>query len=183
MFVRVVPLGIVHEKVLDSVCLALRETFGAKCKHFTGVPLPEGSMNRWRKQHDAEFILDKIKDDPSVKFIDTSIPTLILTEEDLYYKAMNFIFGIEEPDRGICLISLKRLRPEFYDQKNNPIVLAERIEKEAIHSIGHYLGLKHCRYGWCVMYPSGSVNDIDKKKKQFCNNCELKLTMKGTKLV
>ena len=182
MFVRVVPLGIVHENVLDTACTALREMFGARCKLFTGIPIPQDSLNKWRKQHDAELVLSKIEDDPSVKYIDKSIPTLLLTEEDLFYKAMNFIFGIEEPERGICLLSLARLRPEFYEQRSNPLVLKERVEKEAIHSIGHYLGLKHCRYGWCVMSPSASVNDIDKKRKQFCRNCEIKLTMQGIRL-
>jgi len=182
MFIRIVPLGILREKIAETLCSSLSNAFNAKCKLLNGIPVPQESFNQWRKQYDIGAILNKVGSDPSVTFIDKNLPTLLLTEEDLYYNGMNFIFGIEEQERGICILSLARLKPEFYGHKANSMMLNERAEKEAIHSIGHYFGLNHCRYTWCVMYPTASVDDIDRKQKHFCKTCELKLSMQGLNL-
>ena len=56
---------------------------------------------------------------------------------------------------------------ESYDQ----VELIARIE-EAVHEIGHAMGLKHCYNARCPMYYSNSVFDTDNKFSNFCEACE-----------
>lgn len=112
------------------------------------------------------------------KFIERTIPTLGVTEHDIYYKGLNFVFGLDDP-RGVCIISIARLKPEFYGQKPNFGILTDRSVKEAVHEIGHNLGLGHCMHPFCVMAFSPSADDIDKKNKEFCSSCKMRLRSKG----
>jgi archaemetzincin len=80
------------------------------------------------------------------------------------------------------IVSTSRLRPEFYDSKPNAGLLEERTVKEVIHEIGHYFGLDHCENSKCIMNFSPSVFDVDKKGKEFCDDCKIKLMTRGINL-
>jgi len=179
MLIRLVPLGNVSQHILGSVKEELENIFHAKCRILSGLEIPEKSLNHWRKQHNAEIILDSLKDASEVKFIDKNIPTLLITDVDLYYGGLNFVFGIEDPTKSMAIVSLARLMPEFYDQARNPRILKERIVKEAVHEFGHHLGFNHCSRLNCVMCFSPSVFDVDKKDKYFCGACRIKAAAKG----
>jgi len=43
--------------------------------------------------------------------------------------------------------------------------------KEAVHEVGHTLGLAHCTNSSCVMFFSNSILDTDRKKSAFCEKC------------
>lgn len=68
-------------------------------------------------------------------------------------------------------MSLHRLRQEFYGLPPDPRMLRERLLKEAVHELGHTLGLTHCEDYSCAMAPSHSVEWIDVKTSAFCPNC------------
>jgi archaemetzincin len=94
---------------------------------------------------------------------------------DLYAEDMNFIFG-EAEYRGNCaLISVYRLRPEFYGQVIDKNLFVSRIVKEAVHEVGHLWGLKHCRHPTCVMYFSKHIGITDKKNHTLCHQCRISL--------
>jgi archaemetzincin len=59
----------------------------------------------------------------------------------------------------------------MYGLPPDPGLLAARLEKEAIHEVGHTLGLVHCTDGACVMHASTYVEEIDLKDAQFCASC------------
>jgi archaemetzincin len=48
-----------------------------------------------------------------------------------------------------------------------------RALKEAVHELGHTLGLRHCSRSLCVMHFSNSIFDTDKKKSLLCDQCYL----------
>ncbi|WP_081825254.1 matrixin family metalloprotease [Persephonella sp. IF05-L8] len=50
-----------------------------------------------------------------------------------------------------------------------------RITKEAVHEIGHTLGLGHCPDPECVMHFSNSIVDTDRKSYFFCSVCYQKV--------
>lgn len=179
MLVRIVPLGNPPEKVLEIINAGLEEVLNARCKILPGLPIPQESFNYWRKQYNAEKILDSVSKQAEAKFIDKTIPTLLITDQDIYFEDLNFVFGVEDPEKSCCIVSIARLRPEFYDQKPNPTVLNERAAKEAIHEIGHHLGLSHCRHSFCVMSFSPSVENVDRKQMYFCKGCKIRAAMRG----
>jgi len=181
MFLRIVPVGTLPGRIVEIVKNEL-ENLNIKCRIMPKLEVPQNAFNRWRKQYNAEIVMSSLSKASEVKFIDKSIPSLLLTDVDLYYGGLNFVFGLEDPAKSCAIVSLARLRTEFYDEKPNRILLEERVAKEVIHEIGHYLGLDHCYNPECVMSFSPSVYDVDKKNKNFCENCKVKLMAKGISL-
>ena len=72
----------------------------------------------------------------------------------------------------MAIISIHRLRSEFYGREPDRAVLMERMTKEAVHELGHLWGMKHCDDPGCVMFFSNSLEDTDKKSDRFCNRCQ-----------
>ncbi len=181
MFLRIVPVGTLPGRIVEIVKSEL-ENLNIKCRIMPKLEVPQNAFNRWRKQYNAEIVMGSLSKASEVKFIDKSIPSLMITDVDLYYGGLNFVFGLEDPTKSCAIVSLARLRPEFYDERSNRSLLEERVAKEVIHEIGHYLGLDHCININCVMSFSPSVYDVDKKTKRFCENCKVKLMAKGISL-
>ena len=181
MFLRLVPVSNVPQGILEKVRSEL-EILNIKCRIMPSLPIPDESFNRWRKQYNAEAVLSNLSDKSAVKFIDKNILTLMIVDADLYYGGLNFVFGLEDPSTSSSIVSISRLRPEFYDEKPNIILLGERTVKEVLHEIGHHLGLRHCNSTECVMCFSPSVGDIDAKQKYFCESCKVNLMARGINL-
>lgn len=100
---------------------------------------------------------------------------LLVVDQDLFVPDLNFVFGEAEIGGPAAIISLTRLRPEFYRLKPDRNVFRERTAKEAVHELGHTFGLVHCRNSSCVMFFSNSLLDTDRKKNDFCSACRRKL--------
>jgi archaemetzincin len=179
MFLRIIPVGVSLTEILGDVKNELEFYLNIKCRIMAKLPMPKEAFNQWRKQYNAEIIMDLLSKSSEAKFIDKNIPILMVTDYDLYYAGLNFIFGLEDPAKNSAIVSIARLRPEFYDETPNVKLLKERTIKEVIHEIGHYLGLEHCDNVSCVMSFSPSIADVDTKKKRFCEDCKVKLMTKG----
>ena len=82
---------------------------------------------------------------------------LWIVDKDLYADNMNFIFGFAFFQKG-AILSTHRLDTH------------ELIDKEAIHEVGHVLGLQHCRRK-CVMKFSNSLEGARAKPQALCENC------------
>jgi len=97
-----------------------------------------------------------------------------ITDVDLYEEGLNFIFGLASLYLRAAVISLHRLRPGFYGERNGRL-LKDRAIKEAMHELGHVFGLDHCPNPRCVMHFSNSILDTDFKGRDYCDNCLKKL--------
>jgi archaemetzincin len=83
---------------------------------------------------------------------------LWVIKEDIYVSGMNFVFGLAQFHKG-AVLSIYRLNSD------------ELIEKEAIHEVGHVLGLNHCN-NVCVMQFSNSLLEAKEKPKFLCEKCK-----------
>ena len=175
-------MGNVPNDILLGIKTELEAYLNVKCRIMGRLQIPKESLNQWRKQYDAEKVMTILSDSSEAKFIDKNIPSLMITDKDLYYGGLNFVFGLEDPAKSSAIVSISRLRPEFYDEPANVNLLKERIIKEVIHEMGHYMGLDHCHRQTCVMRFSPSISDVDEKKKRFCDDCRIKLLTSGIRL-
>jgi len=95
--------------------------------------------------------------------------TLGVTEVDTYVEGLNFIFGLALEKKA--LISLKRLKPDYYGSPDDDDLFRLRVLKEAVHELGHVFGLSHCPNRKCVMHFSNSIWDTDVKDWRYCEFC------------
>lgn len=144
-----------------------------KCTLITeAVPIPEEAFNEKRQQYRSDIMLGRIHDFAEKNSAFDRI--LGVVDVDIFVPRLNFVFGQAEHPGKAALISLWRLRQEFYRRPSNIQVLIDRSTKEALHEIGHTLGLTHCLNPFCVMYFSNSIFETDRKQSLFCNKCYLK---------
>jgi len=95
-----------------------------------------------------------------------------IADVDLFVPRLNFVFGEAHMTRGVCVISLTRLRQEYYGLEQDKELFIARAAKEAVHELGHTYSLGHCRDYKCVMFFSNSLSDTDRKSTQFCSRCK-----------
>jgi archaemetzincin len=88
-----------------------------------------------------------------------------ITHRDLFAGGLNFVFGIAAPGAG-CVVSTARL-----DGGADERLFRARLRKEAVHELGHTLGLGHCGDPGCVMHFSNSLADTDRKCEAWCDRC------------
>ena len=142
------------------------------------IPLEESDHDSIRKQYNATSILNKIAYHLQEKQL---FRILGILDEDIFSGSLNFVFGLAmNPNVKIlsfsiaALISVTRLREDFYRRPKNNALFELRVLKEAIHELGHTFGLKHCN-NYCIMKFSNSLRDTDNKPHEFCESCQNKL--------
>lgn len=168
----VVKVGKVEDFVILTLQRGLKVNFGWEVKLVGEIEIPSQSYNHLRKQFHSTTILHHMKN--QVKTNDCFI-ILGVTSVDLYVEGLNFVFGEAEPFDKVCIISIHRLRPEFYSDKPDIKTFERRILTEAVHEIGHLFNLRHCPNPGCVMFFSNSILDTDRKGFLFCSKCRSKL--------
>jgi len=170
MNLTVLRIGNVDTETVQHVLHGLGQVFpGVTCTLSESVmPIPKEAYNQARHQYHSTRILADIRN--SVKKSDVDI-LLGVTSLDLYVHGLNFVFGEAHCPGKVAIISLFRLNPEFYGQSSDKQLFYERAVKEAVHEVGHTLGLGHCKNPLCVMFFSNSIMDTDRKRAEFCEKC------------
>jgi archaemetzincin len=94
-----------------------------------------------------------------------------ITGRDLFIPMLTFVFGQAQLSGTAAVISLARLHQEFYGMPADPALFIARARKEALHELGHTLGLVHCADRTCAMALATSINQLDRKGPDFCAAC------------
>ena len=111
-----------------------------------------------------------------------ALKLLAVTERDLFIPVLTFVFGHAQLGGRVAVISLARLRQEFYGLAPDREVLLERACKEALHETGHTFGLVHCVEQRCAMSLATGVRQIDRKDAAFCPSCAARLRRSSREL-
>ena len=171
MQIALVPVGDVDSSIVSSLGEALSEEFAAS--FFVAEPLPDPAYayNLRREQYLSTSILRRLGELDLPK----ADRMLGMVDLDLYVPELNFVFGQASIKGKEAIIALPRLRQSFYGLPEDPDLLHQRVVKEAVHELGHTLGLGHCPDNGCVMHFSNSLRDTDFKGKSFCASCRAQL--------
>jgi archaemetzincin len=100
-----------------------------------------------------------------------ALKLVALTGRDLFVPVLTFVYGHAQLGGRLAVVSVARLRQEFYGLPPNREILLERALKEALHETGHTFGLVHCGERECAMSLSTNVGQIDRKRAGFCPSC------------
>ena len=101
-----------------------------------------------------------------------------LIRADRYFDREQLYFEQADIAGQGALISLRRLRQEFYSLPGDNDLFLERALKEAVHELGHTYGLDRCPDPTCVMHFSNSLRDTDLKGPNLCPVCQEKVSPK-----
>jgi archaemetzincin len=169
--IGIVPINAMEASFLERLALCLEERFLFTCDVERTLRVPRTTLNSVRKQMFFNTLVARVANaTPVVEGI-----SLAITDFDLYKTSHQFIFGDASEEHRVAIVSLNRLRSEFYGERADANLLFQRTLKEAVHDIGHALGLKHCFNARCAMYFSNSIFDTDNKLSHFCDSCEKRI--------
>ena len=170
--IAILSIGQVDTRVLQFVQRGLNKAFfEAEATILqTAMPIPGEAYDLSGQQYRSAFILAQMS--KHFRNVDAQC-VLGVTAVDLYATGLNFVFGEAQCPGKFALISLCRLKPEFYGEPIDSEHFLERALKEAVHEVGHVIGLQHCPNPLCVMFFSNSIEDTDRKRARFCEDCHL----------
>jgi archaemetzincin len=167
MKVGILQVGKVKPEVLAALEEGLPKTFPeTTCSIIeASLSIPQSAFDKKRNQYNSSIILNEVRFCAAKK--QEFHRVLGVVDLDIFKSGLNYVFG------SAALISLWRLKTEVYKNKADLALYVLRAFKEAVHELGHTLGVKHCPRSLCVMHFSNSIFDTDKKQNLLCDECYL----------
>jgi archaemetzincin len=159
-------MGAVEPAAVDAVEEALTESCFAAIERIA-LPEPDFAFDPARGQYGSVAVLQSVAE----KRPPLAWKVLGLTGKDLFIPMLTFVYGQAQLGGPVGVVSLARLRQEFYGLPPDERVLIGRARKEALHEAGHLLGLVHCNERRCAMSLSTNVRQLDGKGAEYCPAC------------
>ena len=168
MKVRLLALGDVPPRLAEAVLAGLPHPYaGGEIGRLPA--LLEKCYDRQRAQVDASCLIEQVPD-PEPGWL-----AMGLTGADLFMPALTYVFGISHLGGHRGIVSWYRLRPEE-EGPDAPALFVRRIITEAVHELGHTMGLIHCVVPDCAMHRSLWAEGVDLKHPEYCPSCLATLT-------
>lgn len=118
------------------------------------LTVPASALDTATGLYDAAYLLDALG--PSIQ----GNKTLWLINRNIGNFWQGQLLGAARNDRAVVTAAM--------------LSCGEAVAKEALHEIGHMLGLGHCA-GSCCMQPSGNAAAVKNKPAAFCPACRARL--------
>jgi archaemetzincin len=163
------PLGNVAGEIMEELRDRVGGIFHCPVEITAGFSDLAQAYNSERKQYFSSKLLASLKKSQSDERV------VGIADIDLYVPRLNFVFGEADIVSGTAIVSLCRLRQEYYGLVPDEALFLERATKEIVHELGHTFGLGHCPNNKCVMHFSNSLADTDLKGASFCSSCRPKI--------
>lgn len=154
--------------VMAHVRQRLEEAFARPAVDWGSPARPQGTLDPRRRQHASGAILRWL-----LEAGPTGGKVLGVTDQDLFIPVLTYVFGEAQLGGTAALCSTARLSEGV--ALAGPRLLQERLAKEAVHEVGHAMGLHHCDTPACVMGRSPGLRGVDEKSHLLCNVCRQRL--------
>jgi predicted Zn-dependent protease len=120
--------------------------------------IPEKAYEKERKKYYAGTLLDYIE---TLKPAG-SLGIIGFVNEQIFAGPSPFVDGIGLPDSGTAVVSLAQIKnPDYY-------IFRRRTFSEALHELGHVVGLDHDVQPYCVMQETHELGQLDARATDFC---------------
>ena len=163
-----VAIGLPQKGLLPEIGQALTQAFGAPADVGPPQARPDYAFNKDRNQYHSTAILRRLD---AVRGRDRASPVLGVVDVDLFVPDQPFVLGEADRDARAALLSVYRLKGTPDGRPVPPERLLHRARAEAVHEMGHLLGLSHCNDFRCAMFLSHSAADADRKGAGLCAQC------------
>ena len=157
-------------EALETVKRCVAETFDAPVREMS-LPAVEFAYDAGRSQYRSIAVLELL----ARAVPEDALKLLAVTARDLFIPVLTFVYGHAQLSGRVAVISLARLKQEFYGLAPSREIFLERAAKEALHETGHTFGLVHCADGSCAMALGTNIRQIDLKRAAFCGSCTARL--------
>ncbi|MBR9915739.1 MAG: matrixin family metalloprotease [Algicola sp.] len=176
------PYGNINDKTIFDITETLQQTYQMDVIVLTERELPEHAfINIKSPRYRADSLLkDLIRQKPdSIDYVlgitardisttkrqpDGQIKQPVHTYQDWG------IFGLAYRPGESCIVSTHRLAHK------EPTIYLSRLQKVAVHEIGHNLGLAHCPTAKCVMQDAvESIQTVDQANLKLCDQCQQRI--------
>lgn len=162
------PEGEPPADLMEELRQALEDVFVARVPGpVKGPAVPAASFDSVRRQFSAPLVLQKLLEKPP----GADRKVLAVTCADLFIPMLSFVYGQAQLGGKVAVVSLARLKQEFYGLPYNSALLVGRARKEAVHETGHLFGLVHCEQADCAMRLSTNIRQLDLKGDALCAGC------------
>lgn len=165
------PVGDVERGALEAIAGRCEQEFGWEIRIEPPIALPEPAFDAKRGQYEAIHILRTVIEHVRPH----TSRTLGVVSRDLFIPMLTFVFGQAQLKGSVAIMSLARLRQEYYGLPSNGALMLKRAEKEAMHELGHTFGLIHCTNRECAMALSNNIQQVDVKAAEYCRSCTILL--------
>ena len=155
------------EEEISAIEMGAARFLDAEIRRLEPLPEPGHAFDARRGQYSSVEVMRS--------FV-ASIPpgdgkVIGICDRDLFIPMLTFVFGQAQLGGRSAVVSLARLRQEFYGLPPDESVLIGRAVKEVVHELGHTYGLVHCPDRLCSMSVSTDVRQVDAKRAELCVSC------------
>ena len=171
------PLGKVENALCENVGKQIRRKFGFQIDVADLLNDTEFALNAERRQYHSTPILEKLEMAASER----ALKVLAITAVDLFIPILTHVYGEAQLGGKAAIVSTFRLKEDL--KVFTADAFKERIEKEAIHELGHTFKLLHCKDHKCIMHYCRSIRDVDRKTDSLCRYCRILLEDEVKRLI